>query len=145
MAGISKRTRNRPAIDVAENWSMEALRTEWQRLFGIEAMPRISRELLVRGVIYRLQEEAEGGLSKRVVRQLRDAVPDGTMAVGSTGTDDRGSNADGLTIGEPSQAALSNRDSGTGPQSRLGRNGIEARNAAGARMAGQGARGDRAG
>ena len=126
MAGVSKRTRNRPAIDVAESWSMEALRTEWQRLFCIEALPRISRELLVRGVVYRLQdvgyhlqEEAEGGLSKRVVRQLRDAVPNGSMAVGPTGTGDRRSNADGSSIGEPSQAALNNRESGTGPQSRL--------------------------
>ncbi|HXP76625.1 MAG TPA: DUF2924 domain-containing protein [Stellaceae bacterium] len=53
-----------PALDTA------TLRERWRALFGLEPAPRISRDLLIRGVAYRLQEEADHGLSNRVLRRL---------------------------------------------------------------------------
>ncbi len=46
------------------------LRQRWTRHFGMAPNPRISRELLVRGVAYRMQEEAHGGLGKSCRRHL---------------------------------------------------------------------------
>jgi DUF2924 family protein len=45
------------------------LRTEWRRLFRYHP-PRLSRDLLVRTIAYRMQELAYGGLSKRTQRRL---------------------------------------------------------------------------
>jgi Protein of unknown function (DUF2924) len=46
------------------------LRFRWAELFGAEPINRISRELLIRGIAYRLQERAEGGPAKKTLRQL---------------------------------------------------------------------------
>jgi hypothetical protein len=46
------------------------LRSEWQRLYGRAAPARISRELLMRAIAYRLQERAFGGLGPQLLRQL---------------------------------------------------------------------------
>jgi hypothetical protein len=52
------------------------LRKQWAILYGLPPAPRISRELLIRGIGYRLQEDACGGLSKvsgnQLVRLARD-------------------------------------------------------------------------
>jgi hypothetical protein len=53
-----------PAPDGAE------LRREWRRLYRSEP-PRISRDLLIRGIGYRLQEIEHGGLSKSTRRKLK--------------------------------------------------------------------------
>ena len=45
------------------------LRTEWRRLYRSHP-PRLSRDLLVRTIAYRLQELAYGGLSKATQRSL---------------------------------------------------------------------------
>ena len=50
--------------------SLDELRREWRRLYGNEP-PRISRDLLVLGVAYRLQEIKHGGLGKATLRKLR--------------------------------------------------------------------------
>ena len=50
--------------------SLDELRREWRRLYGDEP-PRISRDLLVLGVAYRLQEIEHGGLGKATLRKLR--------------------------------------------------------------------------
>jgi hypothetical protein len=50
--------------------SPDALRREWLRLYRSEP-PRISRDLLVRGIGYRLQEIQHGGLSKSTRRKLK--------------------------------------------------------------------------
>jgi hypothetical protein len=47
----------------------QQLRIEWRRLYRREPS-RLSRDLLVRGVAYRLQEMARGGLSKATRRKL---------------------------------------------------------------------------
>jgi hypothetical protein len=46
------------------------LRQRWTELFGMAPSLRISRELLVRAVAYRMQEEAHGGFGKSCRRQL---------------------------------------------------------------------------
>jgi Protein of unknown function (DUF2924) len=50
--------------------SLDELRCEWRRLYRSEPL-RISRDLLIRGVGYRLQEIQHGGLSKSTRRKLR--------------------------------------------------------------------------
>jgi len=47
----------------------QQLRTEWRRLYRNHP-PRLSRDLLVRIIAYRLQELAYGGLSKATQRRL---------------------------------------------------------------------------
>ena len=47
----------------------EELRQEWQRLYGGVA-PRISRDLLVLAIGYRIQEIEQGGLGKATRRKL---------------------------------------------------------------------------
>jgi hypothetical protein len=78
----------RPAIDLAGLADLETddLRRLWAESFGIEPLPRISRELLVRAVAYRLQEEKEGGMSRRAIRQLDRALADMGQP-GRAGTD----------------------------------------------------------
>jgi Protein of unknown function (DUF2924) len=50
--------------------SLDKLRGEWRRLYHNDP-PRISRDLLILGVAYRLQEIEHGGLSKATHRKLR--------------------------------------------------------------------------
>ena len=50
---------------------LDELRQEWRRLNKADASPRLSRDLLVRAVAYRLQELAFGGLRPEPRRQLR--------------------------------------------------------------------------
>ena len=47
----------------------QQLRTEWRRLYRNHP-PRLSRDLLVRNIAYRVQELAYGGLSKATQRRL---------------------------------------------------------------------------
>jgi hypothetical protein len=56
-----------PARDGA---SLDELRREWRRLYRSEP-PRISRDLLVRGIGYRHQELQYGGLGKSTRRKLK--------------------------------------------------------------------------
>ncbi len=46
------------------------LRSRWQHAYGQPAPKHASRDLLLRAVAYRLQEQAEGGLSKAALRRL---------------------------------------------------------------------------
>ena len=50
--------------------SLDELRREWRRLYRSEP-PRISRDLLMRGIGYRLQENQHGGLGKSTRRKLK--------------------------------------------------------------------------
>ena len=45
------------------------LRLEWRRLYRADP-PRLSRDIMVRAIAYRLQEVAHGGLSKATKRRL---------------------------------------------------------------------------
>jgi hypothetical protein len=52
-----------PALSPAE------LRSEWRRLYRSQP-PRLSRDLLIRAIAYRMQELRYGGLSKTIKRKL---------------------------------------------------------------------------
>ncbi|CAA2142170.1 DUF2924 domain-containing protein [Hyphomicrobium sp. ghe19] len=57
------------------------LRSEWRRLYGIQPPKSLSRGLLLRGITYKIQERALGGLSKSVLRRLSGAVPEAHQGV----------------------------------------------------------------
>ena len=66
-----ERLSSEPAkIPVPECASLDELRHEWRRLYHSEP-PRISRDLLIRGIGYRLQEIEYGGLGKSTRRKLK--------------------------------------------------------------------------
>ena len=46
------------------------LRIEWRRLYRATPPTRVSRDLLIRGVAYKVQEQAHGGLSLGIKRRL---------------------------------------------------------------------------
>jgi hypothetical protein len=52
------------------------LRREWRRLHGMQPPKSQSRDLLLRGITYKIQERAFGGLSKSVLRKLSEAKPE---------------------------------------------------------------------
>lgn len=62
-------SRSTPPLVQAEA-SLDELRREWRRLHHSDA-PRISRDLLILGIGYRLQEIEHGGLGKATRRKLR--------------------------------------------------------------------------
>jgi hypothetical protein len=68
------------AIDVAKalvrlsEVTIFELRGEWRRLHRMPPPMRLSRDLLIRGIIYQLQERAYGGLSKAAARKLEQAA-----------------------------------------------------------------------
>ena len=81
--GGSSRYKHRGAGSRAEGTDVEArvialealttadLRIEWRRLYRATPPIRLSRDLLIRGVAYRVQEYAHGGLSLGTKRRLR--------------------------------------------------------------------------
>lgn len=70
------------AIDIAaEVTRLEALtnfelRRDWRQLHGMQPPKSLSRDLLLRGITYKIQERAFGGLSKSVLRKLSKALPE---------------------------------------------------------------------
>jgi len=60
---VGRMLRALPALSPAD------LRSEWRRLYRSQP-PRLSRDLLIRGIAYRIQELASGGLSKATRRAL---------------------------------------------------------------------------
>jgi hypothetical protein len=54
-----------------EQLGLPELRTEWRRLYRKPPPHRLSRDLLVRGIAYKIQEAVHGGLSKPTLRRLR--------------------------------------------------------------------------
>ncbi len=70
------------AIDVAKalvrlsEVTIFELRGEWRRLHRTPPPMRLSRDLLIRGITYKLQERAYGGLSKAAIRKLEQAGAD---------------------------------------------------------------------
>lgn len=57
-------------IAALQQGDLNFLRQRWSELFALAPPPRFSRDLLIRGAAFRLQEAAYGGLSKAVRRQL---------------------------------------------------------------------------
>lgn len=62
----------------------DALRIEWRRLYRQEPPKRVSRDLLILGVAWKIQEQAYGGLSatskRRLAELARDLDRDGDIA-----------------------------------------------------------------
>ena len=75
----------KPALDIGteiarlEQLTLEMLREEWRRTHQVPPPRRLSRDTLLRGIAYKLQENAFGGLSKVVRRSLQTSGP-GTMS-----------------------------------------------------------------
>jgi hypothetical protein len=67
---------SKPTIDIAAELArlgeltIFELRGEWRRLHRMPPPMRLSRDLLIRGITYKLQERALGGLSKSLMRKL---------------------------------------------------------------------------
>jgi len=76
----------RASIDIAaelvrlEALSNFELRGEWRRLHHMQPPKSLSRELLLRGITYKIQERAFGGLSKSILRKLSGTEPEVTSA-----------------------------------------------------------------
>lgn len=69
MAKVDKTAIERK-LDRIRSLGLVELRLEWRRLYDSDA-PRISRDLLVLGLGYRLQEIEQGGLGKATRRKLQ--------------------------------------------------------------------------
>jgi len=73
---------DKPAINVAKELARLSeltifeLRGEWRRLHRMPPPMRLSRDLLTRGITYKLQERAYGGLSLATARKLEHANAD---------------------------------------------------------------------
>jgi hypothetical protein len=73
---------DKAAIDIAKaltrlsELTIFELRGEWRRLHRMPPPMRLSRDLLVRGITYKLQEKAYGGLSTATTRKLEQASAD---------------------------------------------------------------------
>lgn len=69
----------KPALDIAqeitrlENLTKDDLRAEWRRLHQTSPPKRLSRDILLRGIAYKVQEDTFGGLSKAILRRLQPA------------------------------------------------------------------------
>ncbi len=57
--------------------NIDGLRAEWRQVFGSDARPAFSGDLLARAVAYRLQEQVLGGLSPSAARLLRSLAKPG--------------------------------------------------------------------
>ena len=64
--------RSREALSRLPPLDLGELRELWCRLYKSEAAPRLSRDLLVRAIAYRMQEVASGGPRLELQRQLRE-------------------------------------------------------------------------
>jgi hypothetical protein len=70
---------SKPALDIGAEitrldcLSIDGLREEWRRLHQTPPPRRLSRDILLRGITYKLQENAFGGLSKAILRKLQPA------------------------------------------------------------------------
>jgi hypothetical protein len=66
----------KPSINLAEELARLSaatifeLRGEWRRLHRVPPPMRLSRDLLMRGITYKLQERSLGGLSKLILRKM---------------------------------------------------------------------------
>ncbi|MBL8705974.1 MAG: DUF2924 domain-containing protein [Rhodospirillales bacterium] len=57
-------------LEALESLQAPALRLEWEKVYGTPAPRRIGRDLLLRAVAYRIQEQALGGLKPATKRRL---------------------------------------------------------------------------
>jgi len=60
------------AITALRSGAIEDLRTEWRTLHRTEPPSRLSRDLLLRAIVYKRQEELHGGLRLATQRRLNE-------------------------------------------------------------------------
>ena len=78
----------KPPLDISaeivrlESLAIDALRNEWRRLYQTSPPKRLSRDILLRGITYRLQELAHGGLSKGTLRRLQSSTSEDPLEHG---------------------------------------------------------------
>jgi hypothetical protein len=71
----------KPALDIAveiirlESLALDQLREEWRCLHQTPPPKRLSRDIMLRGITYKIQENAFGGLSKSILRKLQASAP----------------------------------------------------------------------
>ena len=58
-------------IMALQDLPIDPLRKQWQRTFNVAVPKGLSRDLMVRGLTYRMQERVHGGLSQTSRRKLR--------------------------------------------------------------------------
>src|SRR5215472_16247759 len=74
--GVAATDMEKKTIDITETLARLSaatifeLRGEWRRLHRAPPPMRLSRDLLMRGITYKLQERPLGGLSKSILRKL---------------------------------------------------------------------------
>ncbi|MGJ0507047.1 MAG: DUF2924 domain-containing protein [Methylocystis sp.] len=61
---------SKASINIAAELNRLELRDEWRRLHRAQPPMRLSRDLLMRGITYKLQERPLGGLSTATLRKL---------------------------------------------------------------------------
>ena len=66
-----------------ERLGLPELRAEWRRLYRKPPPHRLSRDLLIRGVAYKIQEAVHGGLSRPTLRRLKILSEQGSSGAGS--------------------------------------------------------------
>jgi len=79
--GVEVADMAKPALDIAaeiirlENLTLDLLSEEWRRLHQTPPPKRLSRDILLRGITYKMQEAAFGGLPKAIFRKLQTSAP----------------------------------------------------------------------
>lgn len=63
-------------LELLSHRSLSDLRSDWRRLYRLPPPKRLSRDLLIRGIAYRLQEQSYGGSSKSILNQLLPSADD---------------------------------------------------------------------
>ena len=58
-----------------QSFAIGQLREEWRRHHQTPPPKRLSQDMLLRGIAHKLQENAFGGLSKSLLRQLQSTAP----------------------------------------------------------------------
>ena len=81
--GVSLHTDLEAKLIAIEKLGLPELRAEWRRLYRKPPPHRLSRDLLIRGIAYKIQEAVHGGLSKPTLRRLRILSDQSTSGVGS--------------------------------------------------------------
>ena len=76
-------------LDRLDGLTLFELRNEWRRLHRMAPPMRLSRDLTVRGIAYRLQEKAHGGLSRSTLARLAQSV-EPTSGASEVGSSQRG-------------------------------------------------------
>lgn len=73
-------------LDQLYDLALFELRQEWRRLYRMQPPARLSRDLLTRGIAYRLQEQALGGVPKAVLRKLEQGQASKLGGTGRSGS-----------------------------------------------------------